>query len=115
MGNGAQQGGMDSLHGASLFSSVLFVAIAAMVAVAALSLLPGLGTPQMALPGAGRLALVVMVMVLGFSGVLISTLLNLPGPVRRTLVVLFATALLCSGFVALVGWFVVSGASSCWL
>lgn len=56
-----------------------------------------------------------VVMVLGFAGVLVSTLLDLPNTMRRTLVVLFAAALLCSGFVALVGWFTVSGASSCWL
>ena len=56
-----------------------------------------------------------VVMVLGVSGVLVSTLLDLPNTMRRTLVVLFAAALLCSGFVALVGWFTVSGASSCWL
>jgi hypothetical protein len=55
------------------------------------------------------------VMVLGFAGVLVSTLLDLPNTMRRTLVVLFAMALLCSGFVALVAWFTVSGASSCWL
>ena len=55
-----------------------------------------------------------VVMVLGFAGVLVSTLLDLPNTMRRTLV-LFAAALLCSGFVALVGWFTVSGASSCWL
>jgi hypothetical protein len=55
-----------------------------------------------------------VVMVLGFSGVLVSTLLDLPITVRRTLVVLFAAALLCSGFVALLEWFTVSGASSCW-
>ena len=54
-----------------------------------------------------------VVMVLGFSGVLVSTLLDLPNTMRRTLVVLFAVALLCSGFVALVAWFTVSGASSC--
>ena len=114
MENSAQHSGMDSLRGTSLFSSVLFVAVAALVAVGALCLLPGLGTPQMGLPGAGRVALVVVVMVLGFSGVLVSTLLNLPDTIRRTLVVLFATALLCSGFVALVGWFAVSGASSRW-
>jgi hypothetical protein len=54
-----------------------------------------------------------VVMVLGFSGVLVSTLLDLPNTTRRTLVVLFAAALLCSGFVALVAWFTVSGASSC--
>jgi len=53
-----------------------------------------------------------VVMVLGFAGVLVSTLLDLPNTMRRTLV-LFAAALLCSGFVALVGWFTVSGASSC--
>src|ERR1700676_51928 len=113
MESGAQQSGMDSLHGASLLSSMLFVAVAAMVAVGALWLLPMLGTPQMVLPGAGRMALVVM--VLGFSGMLMSTLLDLPNTMRRTLVVLFATALLWSGFVALVAWFTVSGASSCWL
>ena len=56
-----------------------------------------------------------VVMVLGFSGVLVSTLLDLPNTTRLTLVVLSAAALLCSGFVALVGWFTVSGASSCWL
>ena len=114
MENKAQESGMDPVHGASLSSSVLLVAAAAMVAVAALCLLPGLGTSQMVLPGASRLALVVLVMVLGFSGVLVSTLLNLPDTMRRALLVLFATALLCSGFVALVGWFAVSGASSCW-
>jgi hypothetical protein len=58
MENSAQQSGMDSVRGASVLSSVLFVTVAAMVA---------------------------------------------------------ATALQCSGFVALVGWFTVSGASSCWL
>ena len=44
-----------------------------------------------------------------------STLLNLPDTMRRVLVVLFATALICSGFVALVWWFAVSGASNFWL
>jgi hypothetical protein len=52
--------------------------------------------------------------MLVFSGVLVSTLLDLPETTWGTLV-LFATALLCSGFVALVGWFAVSGASSRWL
>jgi hypothetical protein len=113
--NRSVQSEMDSVHGPSLFSSVLFVVVAATVAVVALSLLPELGTPQMVLPGAGRLVLVVMIMVFGFSRVLVSTLLNLSDAMRRTLVVLFATAILCSGFVALVGWFTVSGASSCWL
>jgi hypothetical protein len=57
----------------------------------------------------------VVVMVLGFSGMLVSTLVDLPNTVRRTLVALFAAALLYSGFVALVAWFTVSGASSWWL
>jgi hypothetical protein len=69
----------------------------------------------MGLPGWGRVALVVLVMMLGFSGVLVSTLLNLPDKTRWTLAVLFATALLCSGYVALAGWFAVSGSSSHWL
>jgi hypothetical protein len=69
----------------------------------------------MDLPGGGRVALVVLVMRLGVSGVLVRTLLDLPDTTRWTLVVLFATALLCSGFVALVGWFAVSGGSSRWL
>jgi hypothetical protein len=115
MENRAVQSEMDSVHHASLFSNVLFVAVAAMVAVAALCLVPGLGTSQMVLPRASRVALVAMVMLLGFSGVLVSALLNLPDTMRRVLLVLFATALLCSGFVSLVGWFAVSGASSFWL
>ena len=114
MEKSAHESEMDSLHGASLVSSVLFVTVAAMV-VAALCLLPGLGTSPMGLPGAGRIALALIVMVLGFSGVLVSTLLNLPDKTRWTLAVLFATALLCSGFVALERWFAVSGASSRWL
>ena len=115
MKNGTQHTGMESPHGASLSSSVLFVTVASAVVVAALCLLPGLRIPQMGLPGWGGVALVVFVMRLGFSGVLESTLLDLPETTRWTLVVLFATALLCSGFVALVGWFAVSGASSRWL
>jgi hypothetical protein len=69
---------------------------------------------QISLPEEARVALVVLIMALGFSGVLVSTLLNLPGTLKWTAAVLFATALLCSGFVALVGWFAVSGASSRW-
>jgi len=69
----------------------------------------------MGLPGWGRVALAVLAMMLSFSGVLVSTLLDLPDTTRWTLLVLFATALLCSGFVALVGWFAVSGASRRWL
>jgi len=115
MENARQQSGMESLQGASLLSSVMFVAGAAMVVAAAICLLPGVRISQTSLPGASRVEVVVLVMALGFSGVLVSTLLNLPDTTRCTLVVLFATALLCSGYVALVGWFAVSGASSCWL
>jgi hypothetical protein len=53
-------------------------------------------------------------MMLFFSGVLVSTLLDLPDTTWWTLV-LFATALLCSRFVALAGCFAVSGATSRWL
>ena len=114
MENSTQPTGMESLHGASQLWSVLFVTAAAMVAVAALCLLPGVRISQTRLPEEVRVALVVLVMALGFSGVLVSTLLNLPGTLKRTAAVLFAAALLCSGFVALVGWFAVSGASSRW-
>jgi CHASE2 domain-containing sensor protein len=103
---------VESVHSTSLLSGV---AIAAAVAVAAICLLLGIGTSKTNLPGADRTALVVIVMVLGFSGVLMSTLLNLPDQIRRALVALFATALICSGFVALVWWFAVSGASNSWL
>ena len=113
MENGKRQSGIDSVHDASAFSSVLFVTVAVILAAGALSLLPGMGMSRMAFPGAECLALAVM--VLGFSGVLVTTLLNLPETTRRTLVALFAAALLCSGFVALVVWFAVSGASGRWL
>ena len=115
MENARQLNSIEPLHGASLLSSVLSVMSAAMVAAAAFCLVPGVGISQTSLPGACRVALVVLIMAVGFSGVLVSRLLNLPDTFRRTLMVLFATALLCSGFVALVGWFAVSGASSCWL
>ena len=109
MENRKHQSGIDSVHDTSAFSCGLFVTIAAILAGTGLSLLPGVGVSGMAFPGAERVALVVM--VLGFSGVLVTTLLNLSDATRRTLVVLFAAALLCSGFVALVVWFAVSGAS----
>jgi hypothetical protein len=115
MENAKNQNLIESPNGASLLSSVLSLVAAAMVVAAVLCLVPGVGISQTSLPGACRVALVVLVMTVGFSGVLVSTLLDLPNTIRRTLMVLFATALLCSGFVALVGWFAVSGASSCWL
>src|SRR5260221_13883522 len=98
-----QQSGIVSVHDTSAFSCGLFVTIAAILAGAGLSLLPGMGMSRMVFPGAERVALVVM--VLGFSGVLVTTLLNLSDGTRRTLVVLFAAALPCSGFFSLVGWF----------
>jgi hypothetical protein len=51
MENGTQQSRRESPHGASLVSNVLFVTVASAIAVAALCLLPGLGIPQMGLPG----------------------------------------------------------------
>lgn len=109
MENRKQQSGIDSVHDASAFLSVMFVTVAAMLLGAALTLLPGMGMSRMTFPGAEHLALAVM--VLGFSGVLVTTLLNLSETTRRTLLVLFAATLLCSGFVPLVVWFAVSGAS----
>ena len=109
MENRKQQSGIDSVHDTSAFACGLFLTIAVILAAGALSLLPGMGMSRMAFPGAERLALALM--VLGFSGVLVTTVLNLPEKTRQTLVVLFAAALLCSGFVALVVWFAVSGAS----
>jgi hypothetical protein len=108
-------GELDSVHTTSLLSGVLFVAVAAGAAVAAICLLLGTRISRTNLPGSDRTALVLIVVALGFSGVLMSTLLNLPDTMRRALVALFATALVCSGFVALVWWFAVSGASNCWL
>jgi hypothetical protein len=112
MENRKQQSEIDSVNDASVFSSVLFVTVAAILAGAAGCLFPGIGMSRIVFPGAERLALAVM--VFGFSGVLVTTLLNLPDITRRTLVALFAAALLCSGFVALVVWFAVSGASGRW-
>ena len=112
MENRKQQSEIDSVNDASVFSSVLFVTVAAILAGAAVCLFPGIGMSRIVFPGAERLALAVM--VFGFSGVLVTTLLNLPDITRRTLVALFAAALLCSGFVALVVWFAVSGASGRW-
>ena len=114
MENSTQTTGMESLNGASHLWSALFVTAAAMVAAGAFSLLPVVRISQKSLPEEARVALVILIMALGFSGVLVSTLLNLPDTLRRTALVLFAAALLCSGFVALVGWFAVSGASSRW-
>src|SRR5205807_2407894 len=93
--NTGHPGGAASVHATSAFSCGLFLTIAAILAGAGLSLLPGMGMSRMVFPGAERVALAVM--VLGFSGVLVTTLLNLSDATRRTLVVLFAAALLCSG------------------
>ena len=112
MENRKQQSGIDSVHDTSAFPCGLFVTIPAILAGARLSLLPGTGMSPMVFPGAGRVALAVM--VLGFSGALVTTLLNLSDATRRTLVVLFAAALLCSGFIALVVWFAGRGASGGW-
>jgi uncharacterized membrane protein HdeD (DUF308 family) len=113
MENRKQQSGIGSVHDTSAFSCGLFATVAAILAGGALSLLPGMEMSRMVFAGAERVALAVM--VLGFAGVLVTSLLNLPDTTRWTLMVLFAAALLCSGFVALVVWFAVSGASGRWL
>jgi len=58
MENPRQQSGMESLHCASLVSSILFVTLAAMVAAAAFCLLPWVRISQTSLPGVSRVALV---------------------------------------------------------
>src|SRR5580700_7467214 len=83
MENRKQQSGIDSVHDTSAFACGLFLTIAAILAGAGLSLLPGMGVSGMVFPGAERVALAVM--VLGFSGVLVTTLLNLSDATRRTL------------------------------
>jgi hypothetical protein len=108
------QGRIESPRGIGFFSRGLFVAIAGAVAAEALCLLPVLGALLTILPEAASWALVVMLTALGFAGVLLSTLLNFSDARRLTLVLLFATALLCSGFAALMGWFAVSGATNSW-
>ena|SRR5258708_6611210 len=115
MENARQQNSIKSLHGASLVSSVLSVMAAAMVVATPTCLVPGVGISQTSLPGACLVALAVLVMAVGHSSVLVSTLLNLPDTLRQTSMMLFARAFSCSGYVALAGWFVVSGSRSHWL
>jgi hypothetical protein len=95
MENSTQPTGMESPHGASQLWSVLFVTTAAMVAAGAFGFLPVVPISQISLPEEARVALAVLIMALGFSGVLVSTLLNLPDTLRHTALVLFAAALLC--------------------
>ena len=57
MENGKHQSGIDSVHDTSAFSCGLFVTIAAILAGAGLSLLPGMGMSPMVFPGAERIAL----------------------------------------------------------
>jgi hypothetical protein len=103
MANRAYQNRIESPRGVGHFSSGLFVAIAGTFVATALCLLPVLETPHTILPDAARWALIVILIALGFAGVVLSTLLNLSDTRRLTLVLLFATALLCSGFAALMG------------
>src|SRR6202140_4645040 len=95
MENRKQQSGIDSVHDTSALSSGLFVTVAAILAGAALSLLPGMGMSRMVFPGAELVALAFM--VLGFSGVLVTTLLKLSYEGRGPPAQLFAAAFPCSG------------------
>ena len=115
MTNCAYQSRIEFPRGIGLFSSGLFVVIALTTAAAGLCLLPLLGTPQTILPETVRWPVVVLLTALGFTGVLMSVLLNLPNTRRLTPMVLFVTAFLSSGFAALMGWFAVSGATYSWL
>ena len=68
MENSTQPTGMESPHGASQLWSVLFVTAAAMVAAGAFSLLPVVRISPISLPEEARVALVVLIMALGFFG-----------------------------------------------
>src|SRR5260221_6402502 len=83
MENRKHQSGLDSVHDTSAFSWGLVVTVAAILAGAALSLLPGMGMSRMVFPGAERVALAVF--GFGFSRVFVTRLPSLPGANPRAL------------------------------
>jgi hypothetical protein len=105
--------GTDARLSDGLLSPVALVLFAAIVLAATVSILTGYGLPQIAVLARARAVLVSVAMMLGFCGLLLTALLGLSDRLRHILVVLFGAAFLGSGFVALVGWFAVSGASCC--
>ncbi len=115
MKNTSQSDGTDARFSDGLLSPVALVLFAAIVLAAMVSILSGYGLPQIAVLARVRAVLVSAVMMLGFCGLVVTALLGLSDRLRRVLAVLFGAALLGSGFVALVGWFAVSGASGGWL
>jgi hypothetical protein len=115
MKNTCQTDGTDSRFSGGLLSPAALVLFAAIVAAAMVSIISGYGLPQIAVLARARSVLVSAVMMLGFCGLVLTALLGLSERLRRVLAVLFGAALLGSGFVALVGWFAVSGASGGWL
>ena len=111
MKNTSQSDGTDARFNGGLLSPVALVLFAAIVVAVLVSILSGYGLPQIAVLARARAVLVSAVMMLGFCGLVLTALLGLSDRLRRVLAVLFGAALLVSGFVALVGWFAVSGAS----
>ena len=113
MKNTRHADGTDARFSGGLLSPVALVLFAVIVAAAMVSILSGYGLPQIAVLARARAVLVSVAMMLGFCGLVLTALLGLSDRLRRVLAVLFGAALLGSGFVALVGWFAVSGASCC--
>jgi hypothetical protein len=113
MKNARHADGTVARFNGGLFSPVALVLFLAVVVAAMVSILSGYGLPQVAVLARARAVLVSAVMMLGFCGLVLTALLGLSERLRCVLAVLFGAALLGSGFVALVGWFAVSGASCC--
>ena len=115
MKNTCHADGTDARFSGWLLSPMALVLFAVLVAAAMVSILSGYGLPQIAVLTSARVALISVAMMFGFSGLVLTAFLRLSDRLRHILVVLFGAAFLCSGFVALVGWFAVSGASGGWL
>jgi hypothetical protein len=113
MKNARYADGTVARFNGGLLSPVALVLFLAVVVAAMVSILSGYGLPQVAVLARARAVLVSAVMMLDFCGLVLTALLGLSERLRRVLAVLFGAALLGSGFVALVGWFAVSGASCC--
>jgi hypothetical protein len=113
MKNTCHADGTDARFSGGLLSPVTLVLVGVIVAAAMVSILSGYGLPQIAVLARARAVLVSAVMMFGFCGLVLTAFLRLSDRIRHILVVLFGAAFMCSGFVALVGWFAVSGASCC--
>jgi hypothetical protein len=114
MKNVGHADGTDARFSGRLLSPLALALFGVIILAPMVSLLSGYGLPQIALVAKGRMALLSFAMMLGFCGLVGTALLSLSDGQRNFLTVLFGAAFLGSGFVALVGWFAVSGASGYW-